>query len=295
MYPGTEWSILELIGALAVLGLGAIVGSFLNVIILRLGRRSFITGRSACPECGKVLKVRHLIPIVSYVWLGGKCDNCKRPISGQYPLVEAAAGLMFTASFLYQLDRYAEGLDQLLLVFTFWFTLVLLWVLWSTLIVVFVYDLYYKIIPNTTAAAFSILALTYVMTRALEDFPGWSELITDISAGPLLFLPFWALWRFSDGRWMGLGDGKLALGIGFFLGLTHGISAVILAFWIGAAVALVLIALDRLIREADYREKEGKLAGINARTEIPFGPFLVIGTVVIYFYQWDILGLAYWL
>ncbi len=295
MYSGLEWSVMELLGALAALGLGAVVGSFLNVVILRLGRRSFLTGRSACPECGKVLKVRHLIPIVSYVWLGGKCEDCKRPISGQYPLVEAATGLMFTASFLYQLDRYSESSVELLFVFSFWFSLLVMWALWSTLIVVFVYDLYYKIIPNSAAATFALLALAYTITRAAENFPGWSELTTDILAGPLLFLPFWALWRFSDGRWMGLGDGKLALGIGFFLGLTYGISAVILAFWIGAAVALVLIALDRLIREADYREKEGKLAGINARTEIPFGPFLVIGTVVIYFYQWDILGLAYWL
>ena len=95
-------------------------------------------------------------------------------------------------------------------------------------------------------------------------------------AGPMLFFPFWALWFVSQGRWMGLGDGKLALGIGWFLGATLGGSAIMLAFWIGAAWALLHMAYQRLA--AGFSGVK-----LSMNSEIPFGPFLILGTIVVYF------------
>ena len=94
--------------------------------------------------------------------------------------------------------------------------------------------------------------------------------MSDIIAGPVLALPFVLLWLFSKGTWMGLGDAKLVLGIGWTLGLVSAISAIILAFWIGAviSVAWMFIVFKK----------------VKARYEIPFGPYLVIGMYLVLFF-----------
>ena len=98
-------------------------------------------------------------------------------------------------------------------------------------------------------------------------------------AGVLLFLPFYILWKVSDGRWLGLGDGKLALGIGWFLGLSLGGTAIMLAFWIGAVVSVGFIVIQKLIQHTVH-VRTGKQ--LTLKSEIPFGPFLVLGTLVVY-------------
>jgi leader peptidase (prepilin peptidase)/N-methyltransferase len=107
--------------------------------------------------------------------------------------------------------------------------------------------------------------------------------INNILAGPILFLFFWALWYFSKGTWMGFGDAKLALAIGLTLGFSRGITATILGFWIGAITGIVLMILSR---SKWLRQK------IGMKSEVPFGPFLIIGFFLSLFLNLDLVWMS---
>ncbi len=243
---------------------GTIIGSFLNVVVYRYNSgTSPLTGRSLCFACGKTLQWYELFPVMSFLVQKGRCRGCHTRLSWQYPTVEVISGIMFVA--VYLLGKPLIESAYVLVVF-------------SILLVIGVYDLRHQIIPDGLVATFAVLSLGWFLwtvpggiARAVH-FPYYWWLI----AGPMLFLPFWALWFVSKGRWLGLGDGKLALGIGWFLGATLGGSAIMLAFWVGAVWALVLMALQRVT--ASFHGKK-----LSMQSEIPFGPFLILGTVVVYF------------
>jgi len=252
---------MEFIFYISVFIFGIIFGSFLNVVIYRLNTgMSIVHGRSICFSCGKKLSWYELIPIVSFIIQHGKCRDCKSKISWQYPLMEITTGLSFLLVFI-------KFNFQLL---TLYFLLII-----SILIIIAVYDIRHKIIPNSFVYSFILLsALSFTWT---SDVQVW-----DVLAGPILFLPFAALWFFSRGTWMGFGDAKLAWGIGWFLGLYGGISAIILAFWIGAIWGIILIALGKINRLFLATKT------ITMKSEIPFGPFLVLGTLLVLFFNIDI-------
>lgn len=241
---------------------GTIVGSFLNVIIYRYNSgMSPLSGRSQCFACAKTLRFYELVPIFSFLLQGGRCRGCKVKFSLQYPLVEGMTGFMFLA--VYLLGKPLPESIYLVVIF-------------STLIVIALYDVRHQIIPDGLAAFFALLALGWFFwvagfARALHFPYLWT-----IIAGPMLFLPFWFLWFVSGGRWLGLGDGKLALGIGWFLGATLGGSAVMLAFWIGALWALGVMALQKIGAHFFSRH-------LSMQSEIPFGPLLILGLFIVYF------------
>lgn len=244
---------------------GTIFGSFLNVVIYRYNSgTSPLTGRSHCFSCGRILSWDELIPIASFLVSKGRCAECGVRLSWQYPIIETLTGLVFVAVFL--LDKSVSETTLLLVIF-------------STLIVIAVYDLRHQIIPDGLAALFAMLGLANFflsvdISRALH-FPYVWTLI----AGPMLFFPFWALWFVSRGRWLGLGDGKLAWGIGWFLGAALGGSAVILAFWIGATLALVIMGIQKISLLSRYFANRK----FSMQSEIPFGPFLILATIIVYF------------
>lgn len=253
--------------------LGAIIGSFLNVVIYRYNSgTSPLSGRSQCFTCGKTLEWYELIPLLSFIIQKGRCRSCKTRLSWQYPLVEVLTGVSFLVVF---------SLGKPMLE-TFY-----LFAIFSILLVIAVYDLRHQIIPDGFAAGFAILSLVWFLGSLPGGFSSaatWPHYWT-LLAGPLLFLPFWVLWYVSEGRWMGLGDGKLALGIGWFLGITLGASALILAFWIGAVYALAMLALQYL-RTSDVRLMDvgrPSMRRLSLKSEIPFGPFLILGVFIVYF------------
>lgn len=256
--------------------LGTIVGSFLNVIVLRHEKgEQAVKGRSHCMSCGKVLEWYELIPVFSYLLQFGRCRGCKVKLSPQYPLVEFGTGILFVFVFTH-LSPYLPavagakaGLIPIL-------ELLLQLTIWALFMVITVYDIRTKLIPNRFS--YTLAGLTFLML-----FIGESSLtlptLSQFLAGPALFLPFYVLWKVSDGRWLGLGDGKLALGIGWFLGLAEGATAILLAFWIGAGVSVLYILFQRLYKRLKGVQKEKEL---TLKSEIPFGPFLVLGTLIVY-------------
>ncbi len=242
--------------------LGFIIGSFLNVVIYRLNTKKTLGGRSMCLSCGSTLKWFDLVPVFSYLCLGGRCRSCKSHISWQYPLVEILTGFIFGLLF----QKFAPLLDLSLLFFSI--NYLYYGVLCTLLIIITIYDIRHKIIPDGLSLLFGVVAFAgmFFLDSGLvfARMPNLSEL----SGGFALSLPFALMWLLSSGRWMGLGDAKLAVGLGFMLGLPMLLPATLIAFWSGAIYGILLIVF--------------KKAGPNS--EIPFAPFLVLGTLIAFFW-----------
>lgn len=252
---------------------GTIIGSFLNVLVLRYGTSlSIVHGCSRCFSCSKELHWYELIPLFSFMMLGGKCLGCNSKISYQYPLVEFITGLIFLGTF------WVIGLTPILPIY-------LLTV--SVLIAMAVYDFKHKIIPDGMVFVFSILALIILFIKNGASFQIlFSNGLLDLLAGPILFLFFATLWFMGRGKWMGFGDAKLALGVGWMLGFSGGIFAIILAFWIGAAVSLIILGLEKL--------KLSKLK-LSFKSEIPFAPFIILSLFIQLMTTWSLHNIIYFL
>lgn len=270
--------------SLAVFLLGLFIGSFLNVIIYRYGtggwwRGRGAAGRSKCFSCGKPLHWYELVPVLSFVIQRGRCRGCRSKIAWQYPTVELLTGLAFLG--VYQLFP-----DSYLLVS-------LSWAIFSLLIIILVYDLRHKIIPDGPVFAFIGLSLLTATSRTFLDIDSsrkvldvntWLMLGQYLLAALILFLFFWALWYFSGGRWMGFGDAKLAAGVGLLLGLQPGITAIVLAFWSGALVGVGLILIGKLFKSLGFK--------LSIKSEIPFAPFIILGTALALFGQLNLLDIV---
>jgi prepilin signal peptidase PulO-like enzyme (type II secretory pathway) len=228
---------------------GLIVGSFLNCVIYRLETgKSFLKGRSYCPHCKHALAWKDLIPIFSFLILKGKCRYCRKPISLQYPLVEFFTGILFVLFLIY------GGRTSIDLIFY--------WILTSFLIIIFVFDLKHYLIPDKVIYPAIALTLLYQFFR-VWNFGHWDLFgIWNLVIGIFPSLFFLAIILISHETWMGFGDFKLSTLMGLILGWPKIMVALFFAFFSGALVSLVLIFL---------RKK-------TLKSQIPFAPFLVIGT-----------------
>lgn len=248
---------------------GGIVGSFLNVVILRFNSGKTILGRSGCFSCGKTLAWYELIPVFSYLFLRGKCSRCQSKISIQYPLVELANALLFVFLYFQVLKSYPV-LDSSFIILLF-----LQFLVWTSLLVIFVYDLRHKIIPDLFSGIFFASSL-FIGIFYLYKGGELSQFFFHISAGILLGTFFFCLWFFSKGRWMGFGDVKLVFSIGLYLGISKGLSAMAFAFWIGAGFGLLHILYGRL--RMGTKQLSSGANTLTMKSEVPFAPFLILGT-----------------
>lgn len=234
---------------------GAIVGSFLNVFALRFNSGLSLGGRSFCGACGRKLNWHELIPIISFLLLGGRCSKCRAGISWQYPLVELWTALIFVTVPLAFLPIFC------------------------LYIAITVYDLRHKIIPDSLVYATIIMSLIFPLLFIHYSLLDWL-------AGPIIFSFFALIWLLSRGRAMGFGDAKLGLSIGLLLGATLGFSAIILAFWLGAAFGIFYLIISRitsLLREAK---------NITMKSAIPFAPFMVLGAWLSLILEFDLLNVS---
>ncbi|NBD73691.1 hypothetical protein GVX82_01460 [Patescibacteria group bacterium] len=267
---------LTLLAAAALL-LGLLIGSFLNVVLYRFGEeRTVVWGRSSCRSCDRLLSALELVPVLSYTLLRGRCRWCGANLSLQYPLVELATGLTFALVTV----TLAPALAPLpLLELALWLAAAAL------LILIFVYDLKTTYIPNVFVYPLIALAgLSLFVSGGEATLPTFAE----IAVGPLLLLPFFVLWDLSAGRLIGLGDGKLALALGWLLGPLGGLSAVVFSFWIGALVVLLRMAFERL--RAGSRTAGAQL---GAGSEVAFGPFMVVAAALVFACNLSFLSVAH--
>lgn len=242
---------------------GACVGSFVNVIALRYNTGlSFLRGSSVCLSCRKHLPWYELIPIISYLYLRGRCSKCQSTFSLRYLIVEIVSGIL-TISLYFKVG--AVNLEFLVLVLIF-----------EVLISILLYDLKHKIIPDAFVLVFVLLSLIY--SYLISHTP----LIHILTPAIIIALPFFLIWLLSKGRLMGLGDPKLMFGMGLFLGLSAGISAVFLSFWIGSVYVLILYLYKKLFH---------KSYNISMQDELPFAPFLVLGTMLTFFFEINLISM----
>ena len=214
--------------------LGLTLGSFGNVIILRLPHGKRLDGRSRCPRCNAELSMKELIPLVSFLWLRGRCAHCRKPISLQYPLVEAASALLFLLAL-----RLSD--DPVMAV-------ILALILWLLLLIT-VIDAHTRMIPD-------ILNLPLLILCAAQAvFAGHINI-----SGPLLLGAFFGgQWLISRGKWVGSGDILLAVSIGLLLGgFSRALFCLALSYIIGGVVASILLFIGVA----------------NRKSHIAFAPFL---------------------
>lgn len=232
---------------------GLIIGSFLNACIwrLRVGK-SVLRGRSVCTFCDHILRWNDLIPLVSFLFLKGVCRYCKKPISLQYPFVEAITGALFVLSYVAH-----NGVWQLI---------IRDWIFVSILIVIFVYDLLWEQIRDWVTLPSILVALLLNLYLGVH----WTSFGLASMIGGGLFLIQYVL---SKGVWIGDGDIRLGFCMGIMVGFPGILLALFMAYCVGACVGLTLIFLQK---------KEMK-------SSLPFGPFLAGATIIVLLYGEPIL------
>lgn len=249
------------LAAAAVFIFGAMLGSFLNVLIYRSQRgQNWVTGRSRCEHCRHQLAWYENIPLLSYFFLRGRCLNCRRSIDLIHPFVELMTGALLLWWYLLGALFFRLSSSPLVVVQPFF------WLIVGLLsVAIIISDLKWMLIPRWAVNALLIFTLLYrgLLLWAGEmqwrDF-GFSLIWTLALAGL-----FFALWWLTRGKGFGFGDVQLAVPLGLILGSWQRILVgVFLAFLIGAFVGLVLLSTGK---------KSWKQA-------VPFGPFLLLGTAL---------------
>ncbi len=238
---------------------GALMGSFLNCVIHRLEvNEGFVKGRSYCPKCKKTISAVDLIPIVSFVLLKGRCRECGERISWQYPIVEAATGSLFVTVILL---RGTGGLLGTLEIAYFL-------AIFSLMVLMFVYDLKHYLIPDEAVFAAISATIAWHGVLFISGIVSFTETVPFFLSGLGASGFFLAIFTISKGAWMGFGDVKLALFMGLFLGYPGILVALFSAFMSGAIMGSAMVLLNK--------------KGI--KSEIPFAPFLIFGTILAFFW-----------
>jgi leader peptidase (prepilin peptidase)/N-methyltransferase len=224
--------------------LGAMIGSFLNVVAYRLPRsKSLVTPGSQCPGCDTPIKPYDNVPVLGWLLLRGRCRTCGTAISPRYPAVEALTAALAVAVIIVEHSTVDKVLGLVLV---------------GILVPIALIDLDHQIIPNKITAPAAILALAIGLALKPAGVP--EQLIAGAGAAAFLFV-----FVLAYPRGMGMGDVKLAGVLGLFLGREVGVAifvAVIAGTLVGAAV-MARLGVQR-----------------GRRTRVPFGPFLALGGIV---------------
>ena len=240
---------------------GTVFGSFYNVLGLRtMKKESFIKPRSHCEKCGHVLSWYELIPIFSFIFLKGKCRNCKTKLSYLYLFSEFFCGLLFAISF------YSFGFTP---------NLIISIVLSSLLIIVTVCDVSYMIIPDRFIIVSAVLIL---LTKLI--FFGLNSFLFSLLYGVIAFVVMFLIMKFGDyifkKETLGGADVKLMFVVGICLEPFLSLLVIIIASMIALPISLFL-----LVKEREHA--------------IPFGPFILIGTMIIFLMKFDSLKIIHYI
>ena len=231
---------------LVALLMGLCIGSFLNVVIYRLPLgQSLVSPRSRCTKCGYELRWYDNLPVLSWAFLGGRCRQCRAPISAQYPIVEIITALLFVL--VVSLTPVGPLLvSRLILV--------------AILVALFGIDLEHQILPNVITLPGIAIGLMFSLIAS----PGWKDALVGAALGAgVLYGIAAAYYAVRREEGMGMGDVKMLAMIGAFLGWQGVLVTLVLSSFSGAAIGLALIAAQR--------------GGM--KLALPFGTFLAAGAV----------------
>lgn len=252
--------------------LGLCFGSFVNALVWRLHEQtgvkgkhrgaktedlSVLKGRSMCPNCKHKLAAEDLLPMLSWLWLRGKCRYCHKPISIQYPVIELLTAVLFVFSYLYWPFNWG---GQGTTLFIFW----LIFLVGLTSLAI--YDLRWQLLPNKIVYVLLYLAVVQCLLTVFVFHGGFNQIeniALSFAVGGGLF---YALFQVSNGKWIGGGDVKLGMLLGLILASPSlSLLMIFAASLLGSVVSLPLLAAHRVKRTS----------------RIPFGPFLIAGAVIV--------------
>lgn len=243
---------------------GLTVGSFLNVVIGRGRRGETLGGRSRCESCKTLLRFRDLIPVASFFFLKGRCRYCNTALSWQYPLIEAGTALVFVgAAWILLTNNYNLSTNDIP-------GFLRISVIFSSIaagIVIMARDLRDQIIPNGAVITVVLSGIIYRLSAAGESAA--TILIYHTTSSLFLAIFFALLWFFSKGKFIGLGDAKLAFATSLLIGYPNNIAAFLFSFWLGGITGTALL----LSRKKKLQD------------QIPFGPFILVGTLLAIFFS----------
>ena len=220
---------------------GIVIGSFLNVLIYRLPKKeNIVTTRSHCMNCGYQLKWYDLVPIFSYLVLGGRCRKCKTRISVQYPIIEALNGCLYLIVFY----KFGMSVDSLLYCLLF-----------SALLTLSVIDFRTYEIP----IGINVFILLLGLVRVITDWTNWVDyLIGFLAVSVFLYL----IYIITHGRGIGGGDVKLMAVCGLVLGW----KLILLGFFLGCIIGSICHLIRMKISHADH--------------VLAMGPYLSVGVMI---------------
>lgn len=232
---------------------GLLWGSFLTVVVWRIDDlKSIFIDRSRCVDCKSEIMWYDLIPLISYGILRGRCRKCKHKISSIYPIIELLTAITFILIYIYA----GISLQSVLLALIF-----------SLLIVTLGYDSIHMLIVDQIIWLGIILAIVYQLLN-YGDWNNWIYLLQTVGWGALIGIAVPLLVVFiGRGKWMGEGDVSLGLMIGIIVGFPNILVSYIVAFVSGSIYGLLLVAIKRK----------------SIKDPVPFGPFLIIGSLVAFF------------
>ena len=240
--------------SVTLFALGAIIASFIGVVVARLNTgQSIVSGRSRCDACAVPLPPHMLIPIISYLVSGGRAHCCGASISLYSPLTECLLGGLFVLAYLTL--GFVAALPFLLLSL-------------ATLLALVLYDLQHQILPLPLLSVFVGLAAVTGFLSAPSPVIFWDTLLIALLIGGSLAL----IHYISGGRAMGLADAPLAFGLSLLVG-PSAFPGFVVSFWIGALIGIVVLA--------------GRPRGSRMGVEVPFAPYLAAGFLLTYFTQWN--------
>lgn len=238
---------------------GLAIGSFLNVLIDRLPADEGIGGRSHCDYCGKTLQPLQLIPVISYMSSKGMTTCCKKRLSLYYPFIELLTAVLFVVAWHMSYGAMPSFLYMVSFI--------------SAIIVIFFADVKYHIIPDEMLVF--LLIISFMSPLTLNIIQG--KLISGLVIGGGMFLLMLLASYFMKKEAMGFGDVKLAFVMGWYLGIQDAAIALYIAFVLGGGIGALLLILKKRGRES----------------MIAFGPFLLIGMLVMVYFEKEILRLIH--
>lgn len=232
---------------------GISIGSFLNVCIWRTWENiSIVRGRSMCPNCHTPVVWYDNVPLLSFIFLRGKCRHCQKSISWQYPIIEFVTGLLFLfVAFWHNVQIPFLNLEMLRD-----------WLIISFLIFVFVYDLKHQEILSIPIWFLSVILFIFSVPTGWNS---WQDmLIGAFIGGGFFFLQY----IISRGRWIGGGDVRLGVLMGVILGWPNILFGLFISYILGAVCSLCLVAKNKK----------------NMKSEVPFGIYLTMGIFITMFW-----------
>lgn len=246
----------------AIFSIGAAVGSFLNVLVDRgNNKENAFSGRSHCDYCKEPLQVADLIPVLSFIFLKGKCRYCKKKLSLYYPVVEVLTGLLFV---IVAMNVFPHFLAEIVSTSQIYLLISLLTMI-SSLIVIFFTDLKFGVIPLVPVVVALVVSFALHLLFPNDNITLWNYFLSAI----VLSSFFLGIFLITRGKGMGFGDVIYAFLMGFILGYPKVVLGFYIAVLSGAIIPIIILSI-----------KKKRIRGAI----IPFGPFLVAGTIITLFW-----------